>query len=310
MEIIRNLEEVKKINRPLAIALGNFDGVHKGHQQLIGRCVEESKKHGLIPCVLTFDPHPNLILGNKKVRLLNTSKQKFRMIEKLGAEYLFLISFDKSFADTSPESFIEDYLVKVFNVKKIYVGFNYTFGHKGLGNPALLDSMGKRYGFDVSVIEPVIINKQIVSSTLIRLKYEEGDIAAVRELLGDWPILEGEVIPGYKRGRDMGFPTANLNIPDHILLPADGVYAAFTEYMNKVYQGVVNIGAKPTFNDFRPSVEINIFDFADQIYSEALMVHLVKRIRPVKKFTDITDLKEQIHKDSQQARVILTDILA
>lgn len=308
MEIIKNLDDVKKIKGNLAIALGNFDGVHKGHQYLIGNCVEESKNKGLIPCVLTFEPHPNLVLGSKSFRLLNTLEQKLRMIEKLGVKYVFLIPFDQGFADTSPDDFVKNYLVKVFNVKKIFVGFNYSFGHKGQGNPALLEKMGKEYGFSVRVIEPVFINEQVVSSTLIRTKYKEGDIASAQELLGYWPILEGDVIPGFKRGRVMGFPTANLNVSEHILLPVDGVYAAFSEYRNVLYKGVVNIGAKPTFGDFNSSIEINIFDFEGEIYSENLRLHLVKGIRPVMKFTDSNQLKQQIQLDSEQAKIILTKL--
>lgn len=305
MDIIRSFNEVKKINGNLAIALGNFDGVHKGHQYLIGSCVEESMKNDWVPCVLTFEPHPNLVLGIKDFRLLNTLEQKLRMIEKLGVDYVFLIPFDQGFADTSPDSFIKDYLVEIFKVKKIFVGFNYTFGQKGQGNPALLAKMGAEYGFSVNVIEPVIINDVVVSSTLIRSKYKEGDIVSAQELLGYSPELEGDVVPGFKRGRVMGFPTANLNISPHILLPVDGVYAAFTEYRNKIYKSVVNIGAKPTFGDFNSSVEIYIFDFEGEIYSENLKLQLVERIRPVMKFSDSNHLKEQIRLDSEQAKTLL-----
>lgn len=308
MKIITNLEDMGKITKPLALALGNFDGVHRGHQYLIGSCVAESAANNLIPGVLTFEPHPGLVLGKKEFKLLNTGMQKYRLIEKLGAEYLFLLPFNGSFADTTPESFVTEYLVKLFRVRKVYVGFNYSFGHKGMGNPALLQSMGKTLGFAVKVIEPVVIDGEIVSSTLVRQKYCQGDLRSARKLLGYWPQIEGKVVPGSKRGRILGFPTANISVSEDILLPAEGVYAAFAEYQGRLYQGVVNIGCKPTFNDPGNSVEIHIFDFREEIYGEVLRVHLIERIRPVLKFTDGNQLKIQIEKDSQKARDILAGI--
>lgn len=302
MQIIKH--PIKHMHsKPLAAALGNFDGVHRGHQNLIKQCVSESGERGWEPCVITFEPHPSLVVNSgRNLKLINTPEQKFRLIEGLGINKIYLLQFDAAFALTSPEEFVRSYLVDMLEIRKIFVGFNYAFGHKGRGNPGLLKELGAELGFAVSVIDPVEIKGQIVSSTLIREKLKEGDIEEASDLLGYWPALEGKVITGHQRGRDLGFPTANLRIPEYILLPAYGVYAALVLWKGVILQAAVNIGVKPTFGTAEPSVEVHLLDYTGDIYAQELNVQLMAMIRPEIKFNNPAELQEQIRQDIMAVR--------
>jgi len=308
MKIIRNITNTKEINRPIAIALGNFDGVHRGHQQLISQCVEESKERGWGSCVLTFEPHPTMVLAkNKNFKLLNTYEQKYTLLEKEGVEYLYLLSFDEALASVPPYEFVQRFLVDTFHVQKVYVGFNFTFGEKGRGTSATLAEMGSQNGFAVSVLEPVVIEKEVVSSSLIREKYKTGGIKEAARLLGYWPMLEGKVVSGEQRGRTIGFPTANLKVPEYVLLPSYGVYAAYAEVKGQMLSAIVNVGVKPTFGSEEPTVEVHVLDYKANLYDDYVRLHLVRKIRPERKFTGLEELKEQITIDVGEARFILNE---
>lgn len=305
MQIIRDIQN-SPIKKPIAVALGNFDGVHRGHQQLIKQCVTESRERGWESCVITFEPHPVLVLAkHREFKLLNTYEQKYRLIAELGVDYLCLLSFDSALAGLPPEDFVQRYLIKVFNLQKVFVGFNFTFGDRGRGTSATLEELGRQNGFAVGVLEPVVIEKEVVSSSLIREKYKTGNIVEAARLLGYWPVLEGKVVPGEQRGRKMGFPTANLELPDYILLPSYGVYAAFAEVKGQQYQAIINVGVKPTFGSEKPTVEAYIFDYHEDLYQQNLKLRLVDKIRPERKFDGLDDLKEQITMDVREARQIL-----
>jgi len=308
MQIITNIQENNSIKRPTAIALGNFDGVHRGHQQLISRCVQESRENGWDSCVLTFEPHPTLVLAkNSKLRLLNTYQQKYQLLEQLGIDYLYLLSFDYTLAAMPPEEFVHRYLMDIFHVQKVYVGFNFTFGEKGRGTSRTLQEMGRQNNFAVSVLEPVVIGKEVVSSSLIREKYKTGDIPQAARLLGYWPVLEGLVVSGEQRGRLMGFPTANLELPEYIILPSYGVYAAFAEIMGQQYKAIINVGIKPTFGSDKPTVEAYILDYQGNLYDQKLLLRLVRKIRPEQKYDGLSQLQEQIRRDVTEARQILQE---
>jgi len=317
MRIIRNLQKASEIKRPLTIALGNFDGVHLGHKSLIRMCVEESRTKDWESCIFTFEPHPSLVIApEKKIKLINTPKQKYRLISQLGVNNLILLQFNKELAATTPEDFVKQYLVDLLQVKKVFVGFNYSFGQKGRGNPQLLEELGQLYGFDVAVISPVVIDKEVVSSTLIRQKYGEGDIPGAAKLLGYWPCLEGEVISGDKRGGTLlGFPTANISVSECALMPQYGVYAALVDEMRQnkndtVKTGlpaIVNIGMRPTFNIGKLAAEVHILDFSGDLYHKYLSIKLLRQIRQEQRFENFAELQKQIENDIRQARKILTE---
>lgn len=312
MQIITKVEDARRISVPLAIALGNFDGVHRGHQTLIRQCVEESRRQRWEPGIMTFYPHPLQVISGRKIKLLNTAEQKYRLLRMLDIKHLFLVSFDLDFASITPEDFVRLYLVELLKVKKVYVGFNYSFGQKGRGTPQLLEELGRKHGFAVSVTQPVIIDNEIVSSTLIREKYGAGDMEGAARLLGYRPYLEGQVVSGEKRGRTLGFPTANLEVPDDLLLPSYGVYAAYVEICwgedgsrAGIYPAVANIGIKPTFGAHKPAVEVHILDLAEDLYQKVIKIQLVKKIRPELRFNETGELSQQIRQDIQVARKVL-----
>ncbi len=311
MRILKSLEEIKQLNgSPNAIVLGNFDGVHKGHQQLIRRCVNDSHLNGWESCALTFDPHPaTVISGGKPVKLINTTEQRYEMISSLGIQNLIVLPFDEELAATEPEEFVSKYLFQLIGVASIYIGFNYSFGKHGAGTPELLKILGKKYGFAVIVANPVLIDNETVSSTLIRAKYAVGSIASAAGLLGYWPILEGEVVSGDQRGRQIGFSTANIAIPEYILLPAFGVYAAYAEIIGQdpvqLLPAVLNIGVKPTFHSTKLTVEVHILDFSGDLYRKRLKVHLREKLRDETFFDSVSKLKQQISMDIKKTRDIL-----
>lgn len=308
MQIIRNIPNNITSKIPMAIAMGNFDGVHRGHQQLISSCISESKKNGWSSCVLTFEPHPNLVLSkDTNFKLLNTYQQKYQLIEKMGVDYLYLLDFNRELAAMDPRDFVQQYLVGALQLQKAFVGFDFTFGDRGKGTAEMLQVMGRQHGFDVSILAPVVINDQIVSSSIIREKYQEGRIEEVVQLLGYHPVIEGTVISGDKRGRKLGFPTANLALPDYILLPAFGVYASFAKINGRQLPAIINIGVKPTFGSDKPTIEAFIFDYEEDLYAQELQLTLVQRIRAEQKFPGPAELIKQIKADVAKARMILQE---
>lgn len=308
MKVMKNFSQIKP-EKPLALVLGNFDGVHKGHQALIKKCIQEAQDNAWEPCVLTFEPHPSLVLQDStSIKFLSTLEQKKELMEKLGVKYLFLMPFNLEIAAIEPQDFIKKYLVDLLKVKKIYVGFNYTFGQKGQGTPQLLKTESTKWGYQVYVMEPVVLEGDIVSSTLIREKYAAGKIEEVHRFLGYWPSLKGKVVSGKQRGRLLGYPTANLSLPDSVLLPSYGVYAVLVEGEKKLIPAVANIGTKPTFKSSSITIEVHILDFHENIYDKELKIKLIKKIRPVKCYKDSTELQKQISRDVITARTILSQL--
>lgn len=313
MQILRSIEEIKKINKPLAVAIGNFDGVHQGHQALIMQCVNESKNRNWASCVLTFEPHPQQVIAHdKNIKLLNTAGQKIRLIEALGVDYLILLPFNRELAEMTAEDFIKDYLVEIMRIKKIFIGFNFFFGRKGSGTPLLLEQLGNYYGFETAILEPVIMKDQIISSSFIRDKYGKGDIKEAAEMLGYWPQLEGTVQSGDARGRKIGFRTANIELQDHIILPAFGVYAALVEVFDngkksspEVYPAVVNIGKRPTFSVEKPIAEAHLLDFTGDLYHKDVRINLLKMLREERLFNNVQELSAQIAKDIEEAKTAI-----
>lgn len=308
MQILNRFTEKEKQEIPLALALGNFDGVHRGHQLLLQKCREESETNSWASAVLLWDPHPAKVLYHgRELKFINTCSQKNQLIEALGMQYLFCLPFDQDTAALSPEDFVSRYLIDLFGVKKVFVGFNYSFGQNGTGTPELLQMLGEKRGFSVSVIAPVTIDGEVVSSSLIREKMLEGDIPAAAKLLGYAPILEGNVVPGKHRGTGMGFPTANIAVPEEQLLPSYGVYAAFAEFKDEQYPAILNIGMKPTFNGNQVTVEVHIPGLHANLYNQFLRTKLIKKIRDEQKFSSKEELSSQITRDLAASRRILQE---
>ncbi len=309
MKVIREIDNFIKTNEPIYVALGNFDGVHKGHQKLINSLVKKAKSNNGVAAAFIFEPHPIQVLNPAKAPdLLNTADIKAELLEKMGIDILIYNTFSSDISRCSPEQFVQEFLVGRLALQEVFVGFNYSFGHKGVGTPELLKEFGKKYGFEVNIIPSVEVEHTAVSSTRVRKMLDHGDINKAHDLLGYYPILEGIIVEEEHRGTAIGFPTANLLVEKGIQKPAKGVYAAFASLDGEKHRAVVNIGSKPTFHEEYPvSIEAHIIDFNQNIYGKRLRLHFVARIRDEMKFAGIEELVKQISADRTAADEILLE---
>lgn len=307
MEVIKLSfpHQIKKNNLPpLAMCLGYFDGVHLGHQQVILEGKKIAKEKGLKSAVMTFDPHPSVVLGREiqHVKYITPLEEKIKLIEALGVDYLFVVQFTHNFSTLLPQEFV-DYFLLDLNVHFVIAGFDFSYGVMGKGTMETLP-FHSREQFDFTVVPKFTFNGEKISSTLIRSKIIEGKTDELKSLLGRFYCTSGEVVHGDKRGRTIGFPTANIDSSDDYLLPGMGVYSVRIFVRNKWYEGVCNVGNKPTFNKEKlnkPSVEVHIFNFNDDIYGQHVQVEWHERIRGEKKFTGIVELVQQINLDKLHA---------
>ena len=294
-----------KLRNPVG-TLGNFDGVHLGHQALLRETKALAQELEGEALVITFEPHPRLVLRPEAgLKLLTTFEEKKALLEDLGFTSTLVVPFETEVADLPAEEFVEEYLVYGLGLRGLVVGFNYRFGRGRGGDHELLRRLGERYGFQVKVIPPQVIDGQTVSSTLIRELLGEGKVRQAAALLGRPYALRGKVVQGEARGRTLGFPTANLDPPPEKLIPARGVYAVKVSWRGQNLSGVMNIGEKPTFGGHRLSLEVHLFDFEEDLYGEMLEVEFIEFLRPEIKFPSPAALIQQIAKDCQKAREIL-----
>lgn len=301
MQVIREVDNYTADGHPLYLALGNFDGVHLGHQQLIRELVTRSHSEGGRAAAFIFEPHPSRVLAPERApNLLVTAERKAELLRESGLDILINNSFTMDIARTSSREFVESILVNKLAVRQVYVGFNYTFGHKGAGTPEILEELGREFGFGVSIIPPVEVDGEVVSSSLIRSYLEKGQIEAAGKLLGYYPMIEGMVVQGEKRGSSIGFPTANLAVPADLSIPNRGVYSARAEVDGRIYKAAVNIGNKPTFHaDYLICVEAHLIDFNGDLYGKQVRIFFRHKIRDEKKFAGVEELIAQISHDRQ-----------
>jgi riboflavin kinase/FMN adenylyltransferase len=307
MEIIKGIGNLKRLFRNPVVTLGNFDGVHLGHQKIFKRVMEEASKIHGEGVVITFEPHPLKVLAPEKfLPLLTPFRKKMMLIEKSGIETILCIKFSLAFSEISPSEFIKTILVEKTKVKKVVIGYNYHFGKGQKGDAQTLKDSGKVFDFEVEVVEPLKVGQTIVSSSKIRDLIQRGGVEEASKLLGrDYPII-GKVVEGAKRGQTLGFPTANLEISDG-LYPKAGVYAVEVVWHPQRFNGLANIGLNPTFSpqrgekEERFSLEVHILNFNQEIYGEEIEVHFKKRIRDEVRFESPSLLIEQIKKDIQYA---------
>lgn len=284
------------------VALGYFDGVHLGHQTVIESAKSIAKKNGWLSAVMTFHPHPAVVLGKvERISAITPLPEKEKVIKEHGIDILYVVSFNEAFSKLSPQQFVDEYLIGL-SVKHVVAGFDYTYGRYGKGTMATMPEHS-RGQFDVTTIEKVEKNNMKISSTLIRSLIEEGDVEVLPEYLGRYYEMTGSVVTGEQRGRTIGFPTANLSVSPEYVFPKKGVYAVKVKYNDNSYNGILNIGYKPTFHEQlpEPTIEVHIFDFNENIYGEQLTIEWRKRLRDEKKFHSVDELIEQIHKDKKVA---------
>jgi len=306
MIVARNPEDIKDIIAGSCVTIGNFDGVHKGHQKLISLACARAEARGLVSVVVTFDPHPLRVLrDDRNPPFITLTQQKLELISQYGPQVCLLLHFTMDMAKLSPEEFVQKYLLDTLNMKEMIIGYDYHLGKGRAGNFETLSALGQKKGFTVDRLDPVSVDGAVVSSTRIRDLVQAGHVWAARPLLGRFYQVRGEVVHGMNRGgRLLGFPTANLKLVDE-LFPKPGVYAIWVEVDNDVYQGVANIGKNPTFDNDALSVEAHLLDFKGDLYGREIQAHFVQRIRDEKKFSGIDELKERIGKDIELGRQIL-----
>ncbi|MBY0144471.1 bifunctional riboflavin kinase/FAD synthetase [Neobacillus niacini] len=288
---------------PLSMALGYFDGVHLGHQKVIMEAKRQAEVKGYRSAVMTFDPHPSVVLGktNKHVQYITPLSEKVKLVEELGIDYLFIVHFTLEFANLLPQEFIDQYVIDL-NVKHVVAGFDYSYGRMGKGTMEILP-FHSREKFTFTVVEKLTCGNEKVSSTRIRQSLKEGRTADLPELLGRFYKTAGTVVHGDKRGRTIGFPTANVETNEEYILPPLGVYAVKIKINENWHEGVCNVGYKPTFNKeaLRVSVEVNVFNFDRDIYGKQVIVEWHKYLRKEQKFSGINELVAQIERDKQNA---------
>ena len=304
MEILRSIPELERLRGSLFLAIGVFDGVHRGHQAVISTSADHAATSNGTPLVVTFDPHPEKVLRPQAApHLLSATQHKIALIRALGVEHLLIITFNKQFAATEPEDFVQKLVIHSKPLREICVGHEWSFGKNRRGNLDLLKKLGAKFNFDVVGIPPVKINGAVVSSTAIRQAIEKGDLAKAAEMLGREYTILGTVTRGDNLGKKIGFPTANLSAHSE-QFPPNGVYVAEARIDGELYRGVINLGIRPTVSSGKSErvLEIHLFDFNRDIYGHDVEVRFLKFLRPEKKLANLDALVQQIRQDVERAR--------
>ncbi len=306
MKIYRDLSQITEPFPNACVTIGNFDGVHLGHQLLFAEIVGRASRNNGTSVAVTFDPHPLQVLRPEGIKLISNCDQKVELIEHAGIDVLVIIPFSIKFAGITAEHFVDDILCKTIGVKELVVGYDYAFGKGRVGNIDFLKNQGREKDFGVTVVGAHYEQDMLVSSTKVRELVADGRMADARTLLGRYYQIRGEVQLGQQRGgKEIGFPTANLNMDHEDLVPKMGVYVCQVICDGKGYGGVLNIGVNPTFGEERLVAEAHIFDFNQDIYGKPIKVNLLRFLRGEEKFPGIKELAAQIAKDVTCAKEIL-----
>jgi len=302
--LIHTANELAAGNRKVCLAIGFFDGVHLGHQQIIRQTITDARKHGALALVITFDHHPNTIVAPTRTPpLIYSLPQKLRTIDSLGPEATLVIRFDQAFSQKTGEAFIRELAGAWSGIQSICVGANFHFGYKRSGNVELLKKLGNELKFSVHGMAAVSLDGEPVSSTRIREAIRSGDLDAASQMLGRAYSIAGPVIEGDKLGRKLGFPTANLDAAG-LALPPSGVYAIHAIVSGKTHRAVLNIGTRPTLGEPNPPlrVEAHLLDFNGELYGQELEIVFAEKLRDEKKFPSVDELKAQIARDIERAK--------
>ena len=286
------------------VTIGTFDGVHLGHQQILKQLIDTSQQSKLKSVLLTFFPHPRMVLQpDISMHLIQTIEEREKALRKTGLDYLVIHPFSEKFSRLSADDYVKQILVDKLNVRKVVVGYDHRFGRNRTASLEDMYNYADIYDFEVIEIDAKKIKSTAVSSTKIRKAIEEGDITLANSYLGDPFTLEGVVVHGDKRGRELSYPTANIELQNkHKIIPKQGVYLIQSDIDNQVVYGMMNIGTKPTFDTTNPSIEVHFFDWNGDLYDQTLQVKLLKWIRDEQKFDSVEELQAQIHADERYCR--------
>lgn len=308
MQVFRSITDFTA-TVPTAVAVGVFDGVHLGHLEMLNRLIAYANQFGYQSVVVTFEPHPKLVLPNQKeLKLLHTLDEKLERFRLAGIDAVLVIPFTPEFAGLSPHDFIKSILVELIHIKHVITGYDHFFGQDRKGDYDLLSQMGKKYGFTVDELPMVSVVSQTVSSSSVREALLEGDVEKAESMLGYSYSITGEVVAGNKIGRNIGYPTVNLKpISLHKLIPAQGVYASLIDVDGKSWKGMTNIGFRPTIDAKNLTIETHIFDFDNNIYGKEITISFVYRLREEKRFAGLEALKTQLEIDKLNAYSLLAE---
>lgn len=301
MKIYHNFSDFKKLNNAVA-TIGTFDGVHYGHQKIIKRLCELARSTGGESVILTFFPHPRLIIDpeNQDLKMINTINEKAKILAELGVDHLIITPFTRDFSNLSPEEYIKDILVDTIGIKYLIVGYDHRFGKDRQGGMQELETAAKTFDYQIEQIPEQDINDVAVSSTKIRTALLNGEVALAAEYLGYHFSIHGRVIKGDKIGRTIGFPTANIFVEEtYKLIPSDGIYAVTVTMGEQNFKGMAYIGQRPTINGMTRNIEVNIFDFNAEIYGQDITMTFLEFLRHDVKFTGLETLKVQLQKDKE-----------
>ena len=300
MKIYKSIDKYNE-SKSSVVTIGTFDGIHRGHQKIFNKVINASKQNNLSSAVLTFFPHPRIILNKyNDIKMIDTLDEKIEHLEKIGIDNLIIHPFDKKFSLLSADQFIKEYLVEKLKLKHIIIGYDHRFGKGREASVSDLKEYSKEFNFIVDEIDAQEIEKIAISSTKIRNSINQGDLETTKKYLGRFFSLTGKVVKGDGLGKQIDYPTANILIEeDYKIIPKDGVYYIRTTIDNKLYNGMMNIGHRPTIGNKAKSIEVNLFNFDMDIYDKVISVDVVVKIRDEKKFSSINALKAQLAKDEE-----------
>ncbi|MDW7739487.1 MAG: bifunctional riboflavin kinase/FAD synthetase [Bacillota bacterium] len=307
MEIVNGLERFQVKNKPLMLALGNFDGVHRGHQAILKSMINKAEKENAFSAALIFDPHPVIALQpEKKLILLTDIADRAEIMAELGLDYLLIETFNENVSKLTPEQFVRMILIEKLGIKGVFTGEDYNFGYKGSGSSETMRYWGKELGFTVEITDMVKYEGKEVSSSIIRSLILAGAVKDAADLLNYYFFRQGRVIKGYGIGRKMVYPTANIEASKRLLWPGKGVYLTAVSNLNEdIFYGVTNVGSRPTFSDHSTAVETHIIDFNGSIYNREIRLCFLEKLRDTRMFTSVVELKEQIGRDIEKSRELI-----
>lgn len=311
MIVVREPDKIV-YDKKTVVTVGTFDGVHIGHQQIIGELNRLKEEKGLRSILITFDPHPQIVLKNrsKEVKLLTSTEEKLELLEKFPLDMVYIINFNREFAATPAENFIIDYIYNGTGLNDLVIGYDHMFGKNREGSIETVNALSNKLGFAVHKVPEFKIDDKNISSTEIRNLLEQGNVNAAKFFLGRFYEIEGEVVQGAKRGRELGYPTANLKINDeNKQIPKNGIYAVEVIYGGEILRGMMSIGHNPTVNDTDEIfIEVNVFNFDKDIYGEKIKIRFVEYIRDEVKFNSLDELKKKLDEDKQKTLNIFSNI--
>lgn len=305
MKLLKHTRDFEKYADAAVVTIGVFDGVHRGHQAIIAECVKEASRRGVPSVALTFERNPREVVCGESPCVITSPARKLEVLAELGIDFTVSVSFGRPFASMTPEEFCAHVLFEHLGAKQVCVGENFRFGKNGAGDVSTLAEQGKKLGFDLDVVPLVALDLGPLSSTLVRGLICEGRVQEVMAALGRPYTVTGRVVPGHRRGKSLGFPTANLRLERDFCVPPDGVYAGMAVLEQAKYMCAINIGSNPTFGDTQTALEVFLLDFEGNIYGESLQIEFHHRLREEKAFQGEEELIRQMRKDVKKARMLL-----